>query len=67
MDRLMMKLAINWARAIQFRHSNEVCGTYWTFSMLLSVIIDLATALMWRDDMAVWLMSWCCLGLAVPF
>ena len=42
--RLLTKLATDWAATVQFRHPNEVGGSYFLFSIFLTVLMGLVSA-----------------------
>jgi len=51
-------LVVCWTSCAQFRHANEVGGYYWSFTMLSTIVIGLASAIAYEKkeegDMSEW-------------
>ncbi|GMI18588.1 hypothetical protein TrLO_g8969 [Triparma laevis f. longispina] len=76
--RLLTKLATDWAATVQFRHPNEVGGSYFLFSIFLTVLMGLVSAFFydhseaeksspegcsWEESTMIRTMCFSCLGL----
>ncbi|GMI03002.1 hypothetical protein TrVE_jg9728 [Triparma verrucosa] len=77
LERCVVKLTVDWILLIQFRHPKEVGGVYWFFSLCLTIIMGVASALAYKENeneentleegFVRTAMAGCCTGLILSF
>mmetsp|Transcript_31169 Transcript_31169/g.61756 ORF Transcript_31169/g.61756 Transcript_31169/m.61756 type:complete len:492 (+) Transcript_31169:103-1578(+) len=67
MMRLLLKVAVDWLCCAQFRHPQEVGGIYWSFTILVTCAIGIASALAHGDSTVTIIMGVSCAVLLVAF
>ena len=67
LGRLLIKLSVDWSACAQFRHQFDIGGAYWSFTLLLSCVIEVLAALSHGDRTLTMIMGSSCAGLLVTY
>ncbi|GMH62687.1 hypothetical protein TL16_g10562 [Triparma laevis f. inornata] len=66
--RIVIKIAQDWTCVCQFRHPNEVGGYYFVVSMAATILMGIASILLYETDAyIIYVVVGCCIGLVLSF